>query len=82
VLEAAFEGTPSAAISSGGYLETVRAGLSGVHAASDSPEDLATAILRAREISAAACREWARGFGLDAHVAQLGRVIEEVVQRA
>jgi glycosyltransferase involved in cell wall biosynthesis len=82
VLEAALEGTPAATVAAGGYLETVQTGVSGALAASDSPEDLATAILRARELDAAACRDWARGFGRDAHVARLGRVIEEVVQRA
>jgi glycosyltransferase involved in cell wall biosynthesis len=82
VIEAALEGTPAATVAAGGYLETVRPGVNGFHAASATPEDLATAIRRARELDAAACQEWGRGFRRDAHVARLGRVIEEVVQRA
>ena len=82
VLEAALEGTPAATVAAGGYLETVRSGMNGFHAASATPEDLAIAIRRARELDAAACREWGHGFRRDAHLARLGRVIEEVVQRA
>jgi glycosyltransferase involved in cell wall biosynthesis len=82
VLEATLEGTPAATVAAGGYLETVRDGVNGFHAASATPEDLAHAILRARELDAAACREWGQGFRRDAHVARLGKVMEEVVQRA
>jgi glycosyltransferase involved in cell wall biosynthesis len=82
VIEAALEGTPAATVAAGGYLETVRPGVNGFHAASATPEDLATAIRRARELEASACREWGHGFRRDAHLARLGRVIEEVVQRA
>lgn len=82
VLEASLEGTPAATVAAGGYLETVRPGINGFHAASATPEDLAIAIRRARELEALACREWGHGFGRDAHVARLGRVIEEVVQQA
>jgi len=82
VLEASLEGIPAATVAAGGYLETVREGINGFHAASDTPEGLATAIRRARELDADACREWGRGFRRDAHLARLGRVIEEVVQRA
>ena len=66
----------------GGYLETVRPGVNGFLAASETPADLADAMRRARELDADGCREWARGFGRDVHVARLARVIEEVVQRA
>ena len=82
VIEAALEGTPAATVAAGGYLETVRPGVNGFHAASATPEDLADAILRARELDADACRAWAHGFRRDAHLARLARVIEEVVQRA
>lgn len=82
VLEATLEGTPAATVAVGGYLETVRPGINGFHAASAAPEDLAIAIRRARDLEAAACREWGHRFGLDAHLARLGRVIEEVVQQA
>lgn len=81
VLEASLEGTPAATIALGGYLETVRPGVNGYHAASATPEALATAILRARDLDAGACRAWAHGFGRDAHLARLARVMEEVVQR-
>lgn len=82
IIEAALEGTPAAVVPAGGYLETVSEGANGFHAGSPTPEDLATAILRAREIDAASCSAWARRFRRDAHVAQLTRVLEEVVQRA
>ena len=82
VLEAALEGTPAAAHAAGGYLETVRPGVNGFLAASETPADLADAMRRARELPADGCRAWARGFGRDVHVARLARVIEEVVQRA
>ena len=52
------------------------------HAASATPDELAMAIrprMRARGIRV---KGMARGFSRDAHVARLGRVIEEVVQRA
>lgn len=81
VIEAALEGTPAATIAAGGYLETVRPGVNGYHAASATPEALATAILRARGLDPDACRDWARGFSRDAHLARLGRVMEEVVHR-
>lgn len=82
IVEAALEGTPAAVIPAGGYLETVADGRNGFHAASATPEDLATAILRARDIDAGSCREWGRRFGRDAHLARMARVMEEVVQRA
>jgi glycosyltransferase involved in cell wall biosynthesis len=81
VIEASLEGTPAATIAAGGYLETVRPGVNGYHAASATPEALATAILRARDLDADACRAWGRRFGRDAHLAGLGRVLEEVVHR-
>jgi hypothetical protein len=56
--------------------------VSGVHAASATASDLATAIRRARDLDPAACREWGRAFRRDAHIARIGRVLEEVVQRA
>lgn len=82
VVEAALEGTPAATIASGGYLETVRRGVSGYHAESPTPADLAIAIIAARELDPAASREWGARFRRDAHVARLARVLEEVVQRA
>ncbi|GAA1799205.1 glycosyltransferase [Agromyces neolithicus] len=82
VLEAALEGTPAATVAAGGYLETVRPGVSGVHAASASSDDLGAAIRNARDLDPVACRDWARGFGRDAHIARIGRVIEQVAQRA
>lgn len=82
VLEAALEGTPAATVAAGGYLETVREGVNGYHAASTTAEDLATAIRRARDLDPDACREWGRAFRRDAHVARIARVLEEVVQRA
>ncbi|KRE25835.1 glycosyltransferase [Agromyces sp. Soil535] len=82
VLEAALEGTPAATVAEGGYLETVSPGVSGAHAASATPDDLARAIRSARELDPESTRVWARGFGRDAHVARLARVIEGVVQRA
>ena len=81
IIEAALEGTPAATVASGGYLETVRPGVNGYHAASATPEALATAILRARGIDAESCRKWARRFSRDAHLAGLARVMEEVVHR-
>ena len=47
VLEAALEGTPAAAHAAGGYLETVRPGVNGFLAASETPADLADAMRRA-----------------------------------
>ena len=82
VIEAALEGTPAATIASGGYLETVSPGINGFHAASETPEALAEAIVLARRLDAEACRAWGRAFGREAHVAQLATVIEEVVQGA
>jgi len=82
VIEAALEGTPAATVAAGGYLETVRPGVNGFHAASATADDLAAAMRRARELDSNGCRGWARGFSRDAHVARLARVIEEVVQRA
>jgi len=82
VIEAALEGTPAATIASGGYLETVSPGINGFHAASETPEALAEAILLARRLDADVCRAWGRAFGREAHVAQLATVIEEVVQGA
>ena len=82
MIEATLEGTPAATVAAGGYLETVRPGVNGYHAASATPEDLADAILRARELDADACRSWGHGFRRAAHLDRLGKVIEEVVQRA
>lgn len=82
VIEASLEGTPAATVALGGYLETVRYGVNGYHAASATPEDLAAAILRARDLDPGVCRAWGRGFSRDAHVSRLARVMEEVVQRA
>lgn len=82
VIEGALEGTPAATIAAGGYLETVSTGVNGFHAASESPEAVAEAILLARHLDAEACREWGRSFGRDDHVARLADVIEAVVQRA
>lgn len=82
ILEAALEGTPAAVIPAGGYLETVSEGVNGFHAGSPTPEDLATAILRAREVDAASCTEWASRFRRDAHIDRIGSVLDEVVQRA
>ena len=82
IIEAALEGTPAAAIPQGGYLETVSPGVTGFHAASPTPEDLATAILQARALDADSCRAWGHGFRLDAHMARLGRVLDDVAQRA
>lgn len=82
VVEAALEGTPAATVAGGGYLETVGEGINGFHAASNTPGDLATAIRRARELDAQACRAWGRSFSRDAHVSRLASVIERVVQQA
>ena len=82
VVEATLEGTPAATVAAGGYLETVKPGVNGFHAASETPAALAEAIRRSRELDAEACRSWGRAFSRDAHVARLARVIEEVVQRA
>lgn len=82
VIEANLEGTPAATVASGGYLETVRPCVNGFHAASATPEGLATAILRARDLDPGASRAWGRGFSRDAHISRLARVMEEVVQRA
>lgn len=81
VLEAAIEGTPAATIAAGGYLETVRHGVNGFHAASETPEALAIAMLRARDLEPDECRNWARGFGREAHMARLGAVLEGVAGR-
>jgi glycosyltransferase involved in cell wall biosynthesis len=81
IIEAALEGTPAATVPSGGYLETVRPGVNGFHAASATSEALATAILQARRIDGESCRRWARRFSRDAHLAGLARVLEEVVHR-
>jgi glycosyltransferase involved in cell wall biosynthesis len=82
IVEAALEGTPAAVVAAGGYLETVADGENGFRAAAPTPEALATAIHRAREVDAPACRAWGARFGRDAHLARLARVMEEVVQRA
>ena len=82
VIEATLEGTPAATVAAGGYLETVSPGVNGYHAASATAEDLAEAIMRARAIEAEACRSWGHGFSRAAHLARLGKVMEEVVQRA
>jgi glycosyltransferase involved in cell wall biosynthesis len=82
IVEAALEGTPAAVVPAGGYLETVADGENGFHAASPTPEDLASAIRRAIEVDPAACRQWGARFGRDAHLTRLARVMEEVVQRA
>ncbi|WP_400997754.1 glycosyltransferase [Agromyces sp. GXQ0307] len=82
VLEAALEGTPAATIAAGGYLETVRPGVSGVYATSGTASDLAEAIGFARALDPAVVREWGQRFRRDAHVARLDRLIHEVVQRA
>lgn len=81
VLEAALEGTPAATIAAGGYLETVRHGVSGFHAASETPEALAIAMLRARDLDPEDCRKWAHGFGREAHMARLAGVLGEVASR-
>lgn len=82
VVEAALEGTPAATIAAGGYLETVSPGVNGFHAASETPDALAEAILLARRLDPDACRAWGRSFRREAHVARLTHVIDEVVQRA
>lgn len=82
VLEAALEGTPAATVAAGGYLETVKSGVNGYHAASETPAALAEAIRLARDLDPVSCREWGHAFRRDAHVAGLARVIEEVVQQA
>ncbi|GAA2032719.1 glycosyltransferase [Agromyces tropicus] len=82
VLEAALEGTPAATVAAGGYLETVRPGVSGAHAASATVGDLAEAIRIARGVDPASVRDWGRAFRRDAHVARLASLIEEAVERA
>ena len=52
--------------------------MSGVHAASATPDDLANAIAQARELDPAARREWGHGFRRATHVARLATVLEEV----
>lgn len=81
VLEAAIEGTPAATIAAGGYLETVNSGVSGFHAASETPEALAIAMLRARALDPDDCRRWAEGFSREAHMARLAGVLDEVAGR-
>lgn len=82
VLEAALEGTPAAAVEAGGYVETVRPGVSGAHATSATAADLAAAIRRARDCDPDRVREWGRAFSRDAHLARIGAVIDEALQRA
>jgi glycosyltransferase involved in cell wall biosynthesis len=79
VIEAALEGTPAATIGFGGYLETVKPGVNGYHAASATATDLAAAIRRARDLGPEACRAWGRSFNRDAHVERMARVIEDVL---
>ncbi|MFC9917126.1 glycosyltransferase [Agromyces binzhouensis] len=80
VLEAALEGTPAATIAAGGYLETVKPGVSGAHAASATVSDLAEAIGVARGADPVAVRDWGRTFRRDAHVARIERVIDRVMR--
>ncbi|WP_195760640.1 glycosyltransferase [Agromyces kandeliae] len=82
VLEAALEGTPAATVAAGGYLETVRPGVSGAHAASATVADLAEAIRVARTADPSDVREWGLAFRRDAHVDRLSSLIDEAVRRA
>ncbi|MGR0318701.1 glycosyltransferase [Agromyces sp. ZXT2-3] len=82
VLEAALEGTPAATVAAGGYLETVRSGVSGAFAASATVGDLAEAIRVAQGVDPEGVREWGRAFRRDAHVARLASLIDEAVERA
>lgn len=81
VLEAALEGTPAATIGAGGYLETVKSGVSGAHAASATVSDLAGAIRAARGMEPDAVRAWGRRFSRDEHVARLAALIETALER-
>ncbi|BDZ54891.1 glycosyltransferase [Agromyces marinus] len=81
VLEAALEGTPAATIAAGGYLETVRPGVSGAHAVSATVGDLADAIRAARGLDPDRVREWGDRFRRDAHIARLTSVIAAVLER-
>ncbi|GAA1059026.1 glycosyltransferase [Agromyces bracchium] len=76
VLEAALEGTPAATSAAGGYLETVKPGVSGALAASATVADLAEAIRLARGADPTAVRDWGSTFRRDAHVAGIERVID------
>ncbi len=78
VVEAALEGTPAATVPTGGYLATVRPGVSGAYAASATPNDLSRAIAQVRELDPAACREWRHGFRRATHVVRLATVLQEV----
>ncbi|WP_430647032.1 glycosyltransferase [Agromyces sp. GXS1127] len=82
VLEAALEGTPAATVAAGGYLETVRPGVSGAHAASATVADLADAIRAARMSDPDEVRRWGRAFRRDAHVARINAVIGATSDRA
>ncbi|MFE5670492.1 glycosyltransferase [Agromyces sp. NPDC056523] len=82
VLEAALEGTPAATVAAGGYLETVRPGVSGAHAASATASDLGAAIRRARNCDPDDVRSWGRAFGRDVHIARIAAVIDEAAERA
>ncbi|WP_353827018.1 glycosyltransferase [Agromyces sp. SYSU T0242] len=82
VLEAALEGTPAATIAAGGYLETVRPGVSGAQAASATAGDLADAIRVARSLDPEGARSWAAAFRRDAHVERIATVIGEAVRWA
>lgn len=67
VLEANLEGTPAAAISVGGYLETISEGCSGSLATEETPKSLGQAIIRALECGEAETRSWALRFSPSTH---------------
>ncbi|GLI27350.1 glycosyl transferase [Agromyces rhizosphaerae] len=76
VLEASFEGTPAAVVPAGGYLETVRDGANGFHAADATSAALAEAIVRARDVGPDECRAWAERFGVDRHLDAVVELLE------
>lgn len=78
LLEANLEGTPVAAISFGGYLETTENGANGALAADESPAALAEAITEARTVSRELCIAHAEKFSLKSHFNRLTRSMKEL----
>lgn len=76
VLEAALEGTPTAAVPVGGYLETVNEGVSGHLASDESEAALAMAIQAARECDPRDVSAWAQSFSPGEHLRKIRSIGE------
>jgi glycosyltransferase involved in cell wall biosynthesis len=89
LIEAMLLGTPVVAAASGGNLEAIEEGVTGLLSAADDPAAMAEAILRlldspdqAETIAAKALKAATQLYGADRHVAQISAIYQSLLSAA